>query len=332
MNRSGDSPHDRLRAVEAFPPSLRADIDAMLDRGGYLPAESVLRITDQLGIGIETLMVRLLPVAQLYSVAPVSRFRVGAVAAGMPEVGSCGLYLGANFELPDCALSFTVHAEQAATNHAWLSGATGIQSLAVSAAPCGYCRQFLNELTTAGSLSILLPASGDRDRYGQNYTSRALSSYLPDAFGPGDLGISGGLMAAEPGQRQLALTDGPSDDPLVATALAAACLSYAPYPTRHSPDPVAARQAFAGVALELDDGSSFAGRHAENAAFNPSLSPLQSALAFMNLRLPLSARREIRRCVLVEVPAGVSQRSFTQVTLAACAPGVELEYWQASVP
>ena len=62
---------------------------------------------------------------------------------------SGNLYFGANYEFPGQALSFTVHAEQAATMHAISFGETGIDLLAVSAAPCGYCRQFLNELTTA---------------------------------------------------------------------------------------------------------------------------------------------------------------------------------------
>ena len=52
---------------------------------------------------------------------------------------------------------------------------------------CGYCRQFLYELATAAALIILLP----------NAKPVSLSALLPDAFGPRNLGIDGGLMQAQ---------------------------------------------------------------------------------------------------------------------------------------
>ena len=93
------------------------------------------------------------------------------------------------FEFQNAALSFTVHAEQSATNNAWLNGESGIQALAISAAPCGYCRQFLYELITASQLNILLPHS---NTVLLPYSLTPLTTFLPDAFGPGDLGITGG--------------------------------------------------------------------------------------------------------------------------------------------
>src|SRR5437870_5110463 len=63
-----------------------------------------------------------------------------------------------------------------------------------------------------------------------------------------------------------------SSDPLVLEALAAAEASYAPY-----------SRGFAGVALETASGAVHTGRYAENAAFNPSLSPLACALALRAL-------------------------------------------------
>ncbi len=88
---------------------------------------------------------------------------------------------------------------------------------------------------------------------------------------------------------------------------------------------------YAGVAVQLEDGAIYAGRNAENAAYNPSLSPLLSALTFMNMSRALTATRVVKRCVLVEVPALASQRSFTEAALAACAPAVKLEYCPANV-
>ena len=78
---------------------MQAEIDLIWDNRGILSAEAIGRLgIAQLDMG--KLMMRLLPVAREYAVAPVSNFQVGAVAAGMPEPGTgwCSLYLGANFE------------------------------------------------------------------------------------------------------------------------------------------------------------------------------------------------------------------------------------------
>jgi cytidine deaminase len=308
-------------AIDALPEKIRAEIDRTWDTRGMVAAEAVARLgIPQAEIG--TLMMQLLPLARQYAMVPVSNFKVGAVAAGMPypATGWPSLYLGANFEFANAALSFTVHAEQAATNNAWLSGENGIQSLAISDPPCGYCRQFLYELVTAQQLSILVPTERDA----LTYTSTPLTELLPRAFGPNNLGIEGGFMDPPLCSHKLALETGAPGDPVIAAALSAASGSYAPYSTGES-------HAYAGVAVQLADGSIYAGRHVENAAYNPSLSPLQSALAFMNMSQPLSATRVVKRCVLVEVPTIAIQRGVTQSALAAYAPTVRLEYYTARI-
>ncbi|WP_448189615.1 cytidine deaminase [Azospirillum sp. sgz301742] len=225
----------------------------------------------------------LLPLAALYARPPISGFRVGAVALGL----SGALYLGANIEFPGQALSCSVHAEQAAVANAWANGERGLSALAVSAAPCGYCRQFLNEL--ANPPGILLP----------NRPAVPLAALLPDAFGPRDLGVAGGLM--EPADHGLVIPDA---DPLVQAALAAANASYAPYTGAH-----------AGVALRTADGAVFQGRYAENAAFNPGMAPLQAAVA----QFVLSGRRieEVTAAALVEHPAKSSHADATRTLLAS---------------
>jgi cytidine deaminase len=212
------------------------------------------------GGSVDQVMAELLPAAQALAIPPVSGFRVGAVAQGL----SGALYLGANLEFPGMPLGASIHAEQAAIANAWAHGETGVTALAVTAAPCGHCRQFLNELVTADELRILMTGA----------PAVMLKTLLPSAFGPHDLGISGGLM--QPEFRRLVLLEStpnavlrnpaePADhiDPLIAAALAAAEGSYAPYSRTYS-----------AVALELPDGSVHIGRYAENAAFNPSLPPL----------------------------------------------------------
>lgn len=198
-------------------------------------------------------LVQLLPDAARFAKPPISNFFVGAVARGL----SGSLYFGANVEIAGEALSFTVHAEQSAVANAWMHGERGIDLIAVTAAPCGYCRQFLNELATAERLTIAMPGG-----------TRPLAELLPSAFGPRDLGIDGGLLQAD--DHGLVIDE---DDELARAALRAANLSYAPY-----------SKSYAGVALRAMDGTIVNGAYAENAAFNPSMSPLEVALSQLNLR------------------------------------------------
>jgi cytidine deaminase len=231
-------------------------------------------------------ILRLLSDAAAFAKPPISNFRVGSVARG----SSGKVYLGANVEFAGEALTFTVHAEQSAVTNAWMSGETGIDLVATSAAPCGYCRQFLNELVTAADLRVLMPNE-----------SRTLAELLPSSFGPRDLGVGGGLLQHEDHGLTLVQTIVESDGPAVA-ALAAANMSYAPY-----------SKSYAGVALRTRDGSVVTGAYAENAAFNPSLSPLQAALSQLNLQ-GLSWN-DLVEAVLVQ--AGSLHTSSTRTVLGA---------------
>jgi cytidine deaminase len=254
--------------------------------GSVVPVEQVASLADEHGVSVAELQARLVPLAaERYALPPISGFRVGAVARG----SSGAFYLGANLELPGTTLGSTVHAEQSAVANAWLGGEEGLAAIAVSAAPCGHCRQFLNELTTAATLEVLVAGR----------EPRLLAELLPESFGPADLGVRAGLMS--PRANGLALD---SSDPLVLAALAAAEASYAPY-----------SRAFAGVALETATGAVYTGRYAENAAFNPSLTPLACALALRALGGGGGAA--LTRAVLVEAPTQVSQAAATAEALRA---------------
>jgi cytidine deaminase len=218
------------------------------------------------------------------------------------------LYLGANFEFANQALSFTIHAEQSAVNNAWLHDEQGIASLAVNAAPCGICRQFLNELTTDSTLKVIVSKSGGSVA---SHQALPLSSLLPDAFGPLDLGVQAGLMRAEDHQLRLNATD-----PIVLAALGACNTSYAPY-----------TEVYAGVALRGADGMIYSGRYAENAAYNPSLLAIQSALASMNIQMDTGSL-SVMDAVLVERSRGpINQREVTRLILESINPGAKLTYY-----
>jgi len=235
-----------------------------------IPQAEAKAIGEGAGMSLAQVMLELLPVAKLFSVSPISNFKVGGVARGL----SGNLYFGANMEFLREALSFCTHAEQSATVNAWVHGEKGIDALAINYAPCGYCRQFLNELGTAASLEILQP----------NRPGVRLTTLLPNAFGPQDLNIQGGLMQT---QGETLALDEATQDPVVLVALAAANLSYAPY-----------SRSRAGVALATRGGESYTGPYAENAAYNPSMSPMESALAHLNMCL--ASFDQIVRAVLVQ--------------------------------
>src|SRR5262249_4116625 len=100
---------------------------------GFMPAADVARMLRESGVAIEQLLLSLIPRAQKYAIPPISNYYVGVAVLG--NTGS--IYLGANFEFVGQALSYTVHAEQAAVANAIAHGETELRMLAVSAAPCG---------------------------------------------------------------------------------------------------------------------------------------------------------------------------------------------------
>lgn len=281
--------HSRFhRAFAQLPSQLQATLGSVLDNATFaarLTPEHISHLTTRTGMDEETLALHLLPLAAACAQTPHSDFQVGAIARGI----SGHWYFGANMEFLHAPLQHTVHAEQSAITHAWLCDEPGLEKITVNYSPCGHCRQFMNELNSGLALQIQLP---DRP-------VAPLKAYLPDAFGPDDLGIATRLM--DPARHDYIV----HGDQLAQAAISAANLSYAPYSQSHS-----------GIALMLDDGSIVSGRYAENAAFNPSLPPLQSALILLTMQgKSISA---IQRATLAECPsAPVVQRESTHHLLNA---------------
>ena len=264
-------------------------------QGGKIPSSEVEAIASLEHVSVDQLMLDLLPIAQLRSLAPLSQYHVGAVVRGT----SGSLYLGANLEVPGEMLGFSVHAEQSAVANAFMHDEHGLTSIAITAAPCGHCRQFLNELSNAPDLKLIIK--------GRDPTE--LSALLPAAFGPGELGVTERVFRSR--KVGLDLVGGSSGD-LASLALRAAAKSYAPYTRAHS-----------GVALIASTSTVYAGSYLENAAFNPSLSPLQSALVGLAMTYEDPAR--IASVVLVELEsAPISQMSATKAVLDGLAPAARL--------
>lgn len=286
-------------ALSGFGPDAKTTLQTVLTKRDYrggIQASDVAALMKADQLTRQALMLKLLPVAQSFAHAPLSNYFVGAVALG----NSGSLYLGCNIEIPGNMLSLATHAEQAAIANAYMSDESGVEALTAGAAPCGHCRQFLSEVSLDVSMRLIM----------RDGSSVKLSELLPQAFGPRNLGFTQGSFPVK--RTRLSLVSG-SNDALAVEAWKAACAAYSPY--SRSPS---------GVALLTTTGLVFPGSYIENAAFNPSLPPLESALAGY-----FAAGRnagEIQRAILVEgEKSGISQQTTTGSALAILAPGVRLE-------
>jgi cytidine deaminase len=235
-------------------------------------------------------MLELLRQAQSYARSPLTNFRVGAVVRGT----SGSLYMGANIEFPGQSLNQTVHAEQAALSNAFMHDEAGIAAMAVSAPPCGHCRQFLYEFAEGRDIEIFLPGQ----------PAIGLMTLLPRPFGPRDLNVTQGPLS-----RTKITTE--NADGVAQAARYAAANSYAPY--SNSPS---------GVAIRSRRGNVYRGSYIENAAFNPSLAPLQVALVAMVLANEDFS--DIAELVLAEAANNsISQQSATKSLMQVIAPRAE---------
>jgi cytidine deaminase len=228
--------------------------------------------------------------AESYARPALSGYRVAAVVRGT----SGALYLGANIEFAGENLGQTVHAEQAALSNAFMHEEPGIEAIAVSAAPCGHCRQFLYEFAGGRDIEILVPGE----------PAITLSALLPRPFGPRDLNVTGGPLS----RTKIAIQNVES---VAQAARYAAANAYAPY--SHSPS---------GVAIRSRRGNIYRGSYIENSAFNPSLPPLQVAL--VGVAMANEDFSDIAEVVLAEAANNsISQLNATKSVLAVIAPRAE---------
>jgi len=226
----------------------------------FLPASLVDELRAAFGLSMQDLLRPLLALAQERACAPISEFRVAAVLGAENQQGACDLFLGANFETAGGTLNQTVHAEQAAIHNALVHGAGRARFIAVTAMPCGHCRQFMCELDRALELQVIVLPSRS-DSLAREFT---LAELLPEPFGPRDLDLAASLLSRPSKALCCSLGEGLTDiDPRLLNH------SYCPYSRTPS-----------ARCLELQDGRALAACAIESAAFNPSLS---AELAFRSL-------------------------------------------------
>lgn len=302
------------KVLDTFPRSAQPYLENLPRRGGELSGRVCRELMGWLNVPLETLMIRLLPLAKLFAVVPVSEFSVGAVVLGGPGFsdGELSLHLGANMEFEHQALHMSLHAEQSAVVNAWHNGAGYFKAIATSELPCGHCRQFLTELSGWSELMVLT-STGEAHDYRQNRLPQILSA----AFSPMDLDNENGFPGPAKEHQMLRLA-GDSEDPVVQAALFAAAAAYAPYTGN-----------LAGCAVETADGDVVGGRYMESVAYNPSVSPLIAAVSQLNLMSPTDEPATASRVVLVEKATRIRQKGAVEVLMGSWAPGIELEYYAA---
>ncbi|KAF8053721.1 hypothetical protein N665_1379s0005 [Sinapis alba] len=227
---------------------------------------------NQLGVSVLQLLPSIVNPAKSYARPPISKFHVGAVGLG----SSGRIFLGVNVEFPGLPLHHSIHAEQFLVTNLTLNDERHLRHFAVSAAPCGHCRQFLQEIRDATEIKLVITdpnATADSDADSDGFLR--LGSILPHRFGPEDLLDKDFPLILEHHDNNLTISDldpisnGNSDSTveLKRTALAAANRSYAPYSLCPS-----------GVSLVDCEGKVYRGWYMESAAYNPSLGPVQAAL------------------------------------------------------
>lgn len=253
-----------------------------------IPAEKVDRIVKQFELGsAKTLLKHLVELARPFARPPISNYHIGEAALG--ESGN--VYLGVNVEFYGHPLNYAIHGEQFAFANARVHRERAITAIALPAEPCGHCRQFMHEAGTEIAIIIL-----------NEPTEIPLSKLLPKPFGPENLDVKGRLLTQPPEFRS-------SDkNSLIAKAIEAAHDSYAPYSKSPS-----------GVAIMTNQGKIYTGSNLDNAAFNPSLAPLQCAL--VDFIADQQKYEDIQQVVLVEcVDRKISHKACSQALLSTIAP------------
>ncbi|EFH45678.1 hypothetical protein ARALYDRAFT_913535 [Arabidopsis lyrata subsp. lyrata] len=245
--------------------------------------------------------------------SPFSTLKV--IALGLGSSGR--VFVGVNVEFPGLPLHHSIHAEQFLVANLALNSEPKLNYIAVSppSAPCGHCRQFLQEIREAPEIKILLT-----DQNGDNESFVSLESLLPERLGPESLLPENVPRLLEPCYNGLILAgpDVPYRYPdLKPAGLAAVNRSYAPYSKCPS-----------GVALVDRQGSVYRGWYMESVAYNPSLGPVQAALVDYMVRCGGGdgGFKEIVGAVLVEKKdAEVRQEQTARMIMETIAPNCDFK-------
>ncbi|KAH0655659.1 hypothetical protein KY285_030541 [Solanum tuberosum] len=308
---------------------------------GASEAES---ITHKLGLpSVHHLLPVLVQPAQTLARPPISNYHVAAVG-----LGSDGrVFLGVNLEFPGLPLHHSVHAEQFLITNLAVHRCPRLVAFAVSAAPCGHCRQFLQELRNPSDLQIHITSQHQNN---PDVTFEPLREILPNPFGPFDLlddetpllleRHNNGLILSYEINHDGDLCNGFSDDDLKSgnlsngfykltetestllriAALEGANDSHAPYSGCPS-----------GVAIMDYEGKIYRGSYVESAAYNPSLGPVQAALVDFVAEGGGGYERIVAAALVEKEGAKVRQEDTARIFLKLVSPKCDLKVFHCCV-
>ena len=286
---------DTGAAEPALDPVLEA---ALAASPSYLSSESVADLSRRLGTTPEGLLPMLLPFAKRLARPSLTGKSIGAAALG----ASGAVYLGGNVEVFAGGISLNTHAEQRVVMNALSRGERGLLALAVSAAPCGGCLQFLHELAGHDGIRFLITGAA---------RPLSISDLLPNPYGK-----QGSLLLPRSNGLSLPGRVSRAHLALAQAALAAAEMSYASPSVPPS-----------GVALRTRDGRVYLGPSVDIPGHSHNMHPLQAALAAM--ASDGAAFSGIVEAALVEPAGRIRQQDSTRRVLAELAPGVKLRVYTA---
>jgi len=279
-------------ATEAIGPAFTERLTAELGPGHVLPGAGVEGLMTDFGLaGPRDVALLALPAATRLARPPISGFFVGAVGI---EAASGDLVLGGNVEFPGLDLGSTIHGEGFVAARIFQRD-TALAVLATGEArPCAHCRQCLSEYAWSRDLELIDPLGH----------TLSLAELYPWPFVPGDLGEPGIVPGAVPWP-DLALDAAGLEPDLAGALIRAGRRAHAPY-----------GRCPAAIALRLHDGRLIVGSLIESVSFNPTISPLQSAL--IGLHADGAGYADIASATLAVVRGGdVDPTAATRALLGA---------------
>lgn len=214
----------------------------------------------------------LMYMASSYAFCKCSQFPVGGCCY-CKESGKA--YIGFNMEADQQWIQYTVHGEQCTLNNAFIHGEKQVDILVISYTPCGFCRQFLNQLKNREELIIHIITLKKTFR---------LPELLPFDFRPSDLPV-----IEFPDVTKFTVTkEGDDvDEKMLQEVIDCAKQSR-----------LDNLLCYLSVGLITKDKKLFKGNYIENCAHNPSFHPMNGAIS----QLALSGKEmdDVEHVIVVE--------------------------------
>ena len=259
---------------------------------GYIPKEAVdqLLALKKCETEDETIIYALTPLMYLassYAKCQCSKFPVGGCCY-CKESGNA--YIGFNMEADKQWIQYTVHGEQCTINNAFIHGEKQVDILVISFTPCGFCRQFLNQLKNREELLIHIITL--------NKTVH-LPELLPFDFRPSDLPV---IEFPNVDEFEIEIKGENIERKYIDEVVTVAKQSR-----------LDNLLCYLGVGLITKDKQLVTGNYIENCAHNPSFHPMNGAIS--QLLLIGKEIEDVEQIILVEYEKAEFQMKLSSLNI-----------------